>query len=96
VPGAATPGQRDVGTSASVTEYELTTERGVDRSLTQFVDLDGYVGRRVEVTARPPELEPAAPRTSANAERSDGSKVAERKPPRLSVTALKQLSPSCQ
>jgi hypothetical protein len=95
-PGASTAGQRAVGTSAAITEYELTTEGGVDRSPTQSVDLDSYVGRRVEVTARPPEVEPPAPRTSPNAERSDGSKVAERKPPRLIVTALKQLSPSCQ
>jgi hypothetical protein len=99
VRGAATPGQRVVGTSASVTEYELTTERGADRSLTQPVDLDSHVGRRVEVTASPPEVEPPnSPlvATSPNAACSDGSKVAERKPPRLIVTAMKPLSPSCQ
>jgi hypothetical protein len=96
IPGSLSP-QQPAGTVGGIPEYELTTEASVHRSGAERVDLNSYVGRRVEVTARPPEIAPSSPNSapSNSAVRTD-AKADEQKPPRLIVTAIKQASSSCQ
>jgi hypothetical protein len=87
-----------VGTVGKISEVELTTDNGVDLSGTEKVELNRYVDRRVQITARPPEIAPSSPSNSPASTTSAGPepKVDEQKPPRLIVTAIKQLSSSCQ
>jgi hypothetical protein len=96
ISGSSSP-QQPAGTVGRFPEYELTTEASVHRSGAERVDLNSYVGRRVEVTARPPEIAPSSPNSaSSNSAVRTDAKADEQKPPRLIVTAIKQASSSCQ
>jgi hypothetical protein len=92
--GSSSP--QAAGTVGGIPEYELTTEGSVHRSGPERVDLNSYVGRRVEVTARPPEIAPSPNSASSNSAVRTDAKADEQKPPRLIVTAIKQASSSCQ
>ena len=91
----ADPVHRQDRPGRSVQEFELATATSVDRTGTQPADLDLFVGWRVEVTARPPESAAASPPSSPPAA-TGGPKADPKKPVRLTVTAVRRLSRSCQ
>ena len=83
-----------VGTSGEKVEYDLAADTGLDHSGPP-VDLKAHVGHRVEVTVRPAETVVAPPAASSPKQTSAEAKPVERKPARVTVTAIKSLSPSC-
>jgi hypothetical protein len=94
VTGASPAGP--VGTVGKNVEFELTTESSVDRAGTEAVELSRYVGRRVHVAGRPWEIAPAPSTSPGSTSAGPEPKVNERKPPRLIVTEISQVSSSCQ
>jgi hypothetical protein len=74
-------------------EYELTSDKGLERGGVARVDLDAHVGHKVEVTVRPPEVAepPSTPETAAA--RPASAEPAKIK--RFTVIALKQLAATC-
>jgi hypothetical protein len=85
-----------VGTVGKNLEFELTTDSGVERGGTGAVERSRYVGRRVQVAARPSEIAPSPSTSSGSTSAGPEPKVNERKPPRLIVTEIRPLSSSCQ
>ncbi len=83
-----------VGTSGEKVEYDLAADTGLDHSGPP-VDLKAHVGQRVEVTVRPAETAVAPPAASSAKQTAAEAKPVERKPARVTVTALKSLSSSC-
>lgn len=87
-----------VATSGGKAVYELKAEARLDTQAVAPVDLKEFVGRQVEITARhddSPEAS-ASPTTSGKPTTdADPAKPAE-KVERLRVTAVKQLSATCQ
>ena len=80
-----------VGTVGETRDYELTS----DSSSKTDLKLSTYIGRRVEVTARPLAAAPAPSSGRAEAGLTAESKANEPKPERLMVTAIARRSGSC-
>ena len=80
-----------VGTVGQTRDYELTS----DSSSKTDLKLSTYIGRRVEVTARPLDAAPAASSGRAEAGLTAEPKASEPKPERLIVTAISRVSASC-
>jgi hypothetical protein len=90
--------QKAVGTSGSVDEYELRAEARLDTASVAPVDMKALVGHQVEVTVRPVEETPdSASQQAAGAPTvaPDPGTAVERKTERFSVTAIKQVRPTC-
>jgi hypothetical protein len=88
-----------VGTSGGRVEYELRAEKNLDKSGVTPVDLKSFVGRLVEITARPIEGPVAStPTQGAGGAKADPDpgKPIEKKDRPLAVTAVKQLRATCQ
>ena len=83
-----------VGTSGEKVEYDLVPDTGVDRSGPP-VELKAHVGQQVQVTVRPAENTVEPPAASSSKPTAAEAKPVERKPARVTVTALKSLSSSC-
>ena len=75
-------------------EYELRPASGVGESGVDGTELGRHIGRRVEITARPIEDTPAAPRSALPTEQATPRDEAAAKI-RLTVTALKSLGTPC-
>jgi len=79
--------------------YELKAEARLDATSVAPVDLKAFVGRQVEITARPDDTpSPAAPAKASDQATTDpdpGKPVAERVE-RLRVATVKQLSDACR
>jgi hypothetical protein len=87
----ATAGQRAV--------YELKAETRLDAPAVAPVDLKTFIGKKVEVTARPDDTTAApAPAKAAGQPTTDPDpgKPADEKVERLMVTAVKQVAATCQ
>lgn len=83
-----------VGTAGEKAEYEVVAENGLERSGPP-VDLKPHIGQQVELTVRPAEATAPPPAKSNTTQTSAELKPVERKPARVTVTAVKSLSPSC-
>lgn len=99
----AQPSDAPVGTSGKGAEYELKAETRLDAGGPPPPDLKQFVGRQVEITARPLETTPAPVPASAQKPAAAGEPQAA--PPanpettpveKLNVTVIKQVSGSCQ
>jgi hypothetical protein len=95
------PSNAPVGTSGKGAEYELRAETRLDAGGPPPPDLKQFVGRQVEITARP--LEETPPPASAQKPAAAGEPQAA--PPanpetapveKLNVTVIKQVSGSCK
>ena len=80
-----------IGTAGQPRDYELTS----DSSSKTDLKLSTYIGRRVEVTARPLAEAPVPSSGRAEAGLTAEPKANEPKPERLMVTAITRLSASC-
>jgi len=88
-----------VATSGRSAVYELKAEARLDAQAVAPVDLKTFVGRQVEITARPddsPEPAQAAKPSQQATTDPDPRKPADDKVERLRVTAVKQLSATCK
>jgi len=87
-----------VGTSGDRAEYQVRAEKNLDQPGITPIDLKQFVGRQVELTARisdePASTEPAKAAGEAKVD-ADPAKPAETKGRPLTVTAVKQLLPTC-
>ena len=95
---AAESQPRAAGTSGTRVEYEVKPEARLDAAGVGAIELKGFVGHQVEVTARPVAEPPAAPSKPGGAVQTDAAteKPAEPKMEKLTVTAIKQVLATCQ
>jgi hypothetical protein len=84
---------------ASPAVYELKAEARLDAQSVAPVDLKAFVGRQVEITARPDDVPaaaaPAKPSEQATSD-PDPAKKADEKIEHLRVAAVKQLAETCK
>jgi hypothetical protein len=95
----ATAAQLPVGTSGERVAYALKAERTLSAPGVAPVDLKMFVGREVEITARPDEDLAAPDPTKAAGEAKadpDPAKPTEKKERPLIVTAVKQVLATCR
>lgn len=87
-----------VATSGQRAVYELKAETRLDAQAVAPVDLKAFVGRQVEITARPDDTPATPPATASGQPKTDPDpgKPADEKVERLMVTAVKQLADSCR
>jgi len=88
-----------VATAGRRAVYELKAEARLDTQAVAPVDLKSFVGHQVEVTARPDDTAATPPPAKAAGQATtdpDPGKPADEKIERLLVTAVKQVSATCQ
>ena len=88
-----------VATGGERAEYELKAEKNLGTPGVSPVDLKGFVGRQVEITARSAdEPTPSATPTTAGGVKvdPDPAKPVEKKIGTLTVTAIKQVLAACR
>jgi hypothetical protein len=87
-----------VATSGKRAVYELKAETRLDTPAVAPVDLKAFVGQQVEIAARPDETTAAPDPTKAAGQPTTAADPGkpEEKVERLMVTAVKQVSATCQ
>jgi hypothetical protein len=88
-----------VATSGQHAVYELKAENRLDAQAVAPVDLKAFVGKQVEVTARPDDTPAAPPSANASSQPTtdaDPGKPADEKVERLLVTAVKEVATACR
>ena len=86
------------GTTGTRAEYELKAEKNLGTPGVSPVDLKGFVGRQVEITARSADEPTSAPPAAAGGVKvdPDPTKPVEKKIGTLTVTAIKQVLAACR
>ena len=88
-----------VATAGRSAVYELKAEARLDTQAVAPVDLKSFVGHQVQVTARPDDTPATPPQAKASGQATtdaDPGKPADERVERLLVTAVKQVSATCQ
>lgn len=91
-----TSGAAAGATAATPNKFELHVQTGIGANTSTPIELEKFVGQRVEITARPVDVIPTPePKTSGTAT-LDRPVASPESPERITVTAIKMLSASCR